>query len=184
MHSLDVSRRCADAGFIAKLNSKGAAAMSSYIKENIEGTAEWRRRKAEEFPDDARNLKAAEELDRLAEEVGKLEGSELYRRIDAMIELAGDTNVDLVTLCERESEELRHIGFHSFYESGAEFLQWYHDEVARLLQRHKEDMNDDDDSVSSPGLAAQVENNEAVKAAKRAYDEIYAKAYAEARKRL
>ena len=48
---------------------------------NVQSTAEWRRRKAEEFPEDARNLKAAENLEQLAAEIEQLEGSEIYQQI-------------------------------------------------------------------------------------------------------
>jgi hypothetical protein len=175
----------------AKLNSKGAAAMSNFkldiyeiIGGQVESTADWRRSKAEEFPDDRRNLEAAEQLDRLAKEVGKLEGSELHRRIDALINLANDTRDGEsvhINFHEIISGELRGIGFRGGYESGAAFLQWYHDEFEGLLQQR---INDDDDDTPSPSLIEQVENNEAVKAAKKAYDDAYAKAYAEARKRM
>ena len=84
-------------------------------------------------------------------------------------------------MTERVSESLRAVGFHSGYESGAELLEWYSGELEELLRKR---IDDDDDDVPSPSLAKQVENDEAVKAAKRAYDEAYAKAYAEARKRL
>ena len=36
------------------------------LKEEFERQADWRRQKAEEYPEDARNLKAAERYDRLA----------------------------------------------------------------------------------------------------------------------
>src|SRR5215831_7844006 len=65
---------------IAKLNSKGAAAMSDdpfSISDRLESTAEWRRGKAEEFPDDKRNLEAAEQLERLAAEVRALDDTEI-----------------------------------------------------------------------------------------------------------
>jgi hypothetical protein len=76
--------------------------------------------------------------------------------------------------------ELRAVGFYS-RPSGVEFLEWYYEEFKELLQ---DQVNDADDGVAAPDLVAQVENDEAVKAAKRAYEETYAKAYAEARKRL
>ena len=145
----------------------------------VEGTAHWRRQKAEQFPDDRRNLEAAEELDRLAEEIGKLGGSDLHQRIDALIKLTNDTRSEDVhtELCEIVSAELRGIGFHGGYESGAAFLEWYCAEFEELLREHISNLDDD-----TPSLAERVENDEAVKAAKRAYDEAYAKAYAEARK--
>jgi hypothetical protein len=188
MHSLDAGRQSADAGFIAKLNSKGAAAMSLNINEiigfQVESTADWRRAKAQQFPDDGRNLEAAEELDRLANEIAKLEGSDLHRRIVALIDLTNDTaggDCVYIELNESVSEELRGIGFRGGHESGAALLEWYCEKFESLLREH---INSADDDTPSPSLVEQVENNEAVKAAKRAYDEIYAKAYAEARKRL
>src|ERR1700751_69793 len=45
------------------------------------GTAEWRRRKAEEFPHDTRNAEAAEILDKLAEEAKLLKGSAIHKRL-------------------------------------------------------------------------------------------------------
>ena len=55
--------------------------LTTLIGNDMQGTAEWRRRKAEEFPADTRNLNAAEELERLAAEIEKLEGSEIHQQI-------------------------------------------------------------------------------------------------------
>jgi hypothetical protein len=144
----------------------------------VQGTADWRRRKAEEFPNDTRNRTAAVALERLAEEIVQLEGSDVHRRIDTLVELAADVDFNYERLNEMASAELRAVGFHHI-PSGAEFLEWYHNEFKDLLQDH---VNDADDEA--PDLAAEVENDEAVKAAKRTYDEARAKAYAEARKRI
>ena len=149
----------------------------------VEGTANWRRQKAELFPNDSRNSAAAGELDQLAKEIGELEGSDLHRRIDELIDLTNDTpggKSVYMELSDNVSAELRGIGFHGGYESGAAFLKWYCEEFERLLREHI----NNDDGTPSPSLAEQVENDEAVKAAKQAYEETYAKAYAEARKRL
>src|SRR5262249_54456253 len=61
-----------------KVKPKGSAAMKELylnveevIGLQVQETAEWRWRKAEEFPDDPRNLKAAIELDRLAVEIAQ-----------------------------------------------------------------------------------------------------------------
>ena len=45
-------------------------------------TAEWRWEKAAEFPGDARNEKAAKELERIAGEFELLKGSEIHQQID------------------------------------------------------------------------------------------------------
>jgi hypothetical protein len=48
------------------------ALMRQMLKAELEETAEWRRRKAVEYPDDRRNLDAAEEYERLAKTVQNL----------------------------------------------------------------------------------------------------------------
>jgi len=148
----------------------------------VESTAEWRRGKAEQFPNDSRNLKAADELDRLAREIGDLEGSEIHRQIDelhSLLEEVINTSF-LEDLSESVSSELRSVGFHTAYD-GAKFLKWYRDNFEALLRKH---INRGDSGIAAPDLTKQIENNPAVKAAKQQYEEARAKAYAEARKRL
>jgi hypothetical protein len=77
---------------IAKLNSKGAAAMSHTLidfQEHIDpaSTAEWRWEKAAQFPGDARNEKAAKELERIAGEFELLKGSKIHQQIDEACQL-------------------------------------------------------------------------------------------------
>jgi hypothetical protein len=146
----------------------------------VQSTAEWRRQKAEQFPDDSRNLEAAEELERLAEEIGRLEGSAIHSRIEQLISLLGEVEIGF-ELNESVSEELRSIGFHGGYENGAAFLEWYRDNLEDLLRDH---INRDDSTIAPPDLSEQIENDPAVQEAKRHYEEVRAKAYAEARKRL
>lgn len=158
--------------------------MSEYLNVmigyQVGSTAEWRRRKAEEFPDDFRNMEAAEELERLEAEIDQIGESEtihlqiakLHDSINAIDDGDGWLHID-----EAVSEELRSIGFHSGYETGLELLEWYRD----LLQEQLDDL---DEATPVPNLDEQIENDPAVKAAKQAYDEARTKAYAEARKRL
>ena len=154
--------------------------LMTLIGYNLQGTAEWRRRKAEEFPEDTRNLKAAEELERLAAEIETLEHSEIHQQIcDVQERINRIDDSDLWTeVSQAESEALRSIGFHVSYDTGLQFLEWYRDLLEEKLQDCLEE------AVPAPDLDEQVENDPAVKAAKQAYDEAYAKAYAEARKRL
>jgi hypothetical protein len=146
----------------------------------VESTAEWRRRKAEEFPDDQRNTAAAEELDRLAQEVGQLEGSDVHQRICKLIDMAEPYSGIWERLNEDASAALRSVGFHGGF-TGTEFLEWYRDELEALLRDH---INEDDSEVAAPDLDEQVDNDPEVKAAKQRYEEARAKAYAEARKVL
>jgi hypothetical protein len=152
---------------------------------HVESTAEWRRQKAQQFPDDSRNLRAADELERLAGEISALEGTEIHRQIDKLFDLAHQAEADSDLCCdlnESVSAELRSIGFHGSYGgSGAAFLEWYRDNLEALLREH---INDDDSTVAAPDLKEQIENDPAVKAAKQRYEEARAKAYEKARKLL
>jgi hypothetical protein len=169
---------------IAKLNSKGAAAMSEYLNEmlgySVQGTAEWRREKARQFPDDIRNIRAAEQLDKLAAEIDALEDSQIETQISEAHDAINsfDDGDGWAEINEALSEELRLIAFHSNYSTGIELLEWYRD----LLREKHQDLIDE--VVPAPDLDEQVADDPAVKAAKQAYDEARAKAYTEARKRL
>jgi 2,4-dienoyl-CoA reductase-like NADH-dependent reductase (Old Yellow Enzyme family) len=145
-------------------------------------TAEWRWEKAAQFPDDVRNEKAAEELERIANEIGLLRGSEIHRQIDEACQLLNNlmdnervSHWEKIT--EAVSEKLRSIGFHSSH-TGTSLLEWYRDLV------RDEALDYLDEIVPAPDLEEQVEVDPAVKAAKEAYERAQAKAYAESRKRL
>jgi len=156
--------------------------MSEYLNVmigyQVESTAEWRHRKAEEFPDDRRNLVAAEELDELAAQIDRIGESEPIHQQIAKLHDSLKEDDAWMHISEAVSDELRSIGFHSGYETGLELLEWYRD----LLQEKLDEILDE--AVPVPNLDEQIENDPAVKAAKQAYDEARAKAYAEARKRL
>jgi hypothetical protein len=157
--------------------------MSKFLNETIgnqvEWTAEWRRQKAAQFPNDRRNLQAAEELERLSREIDRLKDSDIEREISEATDSI--TNIDdgdaWLSISESVSEGLRSVGFHDSYSTATEFLEWYRD----LLTEKLLDLTEK--AVPAPNLEDQVENDPAVKAAKRAYDEACAKALAEARKR-
>ncbi len=83
---------------------------------DLASTAEWRRLKAVEHPTDDRNSKAAAILQRLATEMGALEGSELHGRLSALYA----TNDEF---SEVVSEELRAVGFYSFPSTAEALLQ-------------------------------------------------------------
>ena len=115
--------------------------LNELFGDEVRGTAEWRRQKAEQFPDDARNLVAAEELERLAAQINRLEGSEIHAQIseaeDCIIKLC-EANKDALHLdwsdiSEAVSAELRSIGFHGTYRDGAKLLEWYRDLLGKKL---------------------------------------------------
>jgi hypothetical protein len=140
--------------------------INTIIGFQVESTAEWRRQKADQFPDDRRNLDAAEELERLAADIDRLEGSEIHQRIDELISLSGEVGGGFhEELTEGISAELRNIGFHGSYDSGAAFLEWYRKNLETLLRDH---INSDVSTIEPPDLEEQVEHDPAVKAAKAA----------------
>ncbi|MDQ0317348.1 hypothetical protein [Amorphus orientalis] len=108
----------------------------SGFAETLEGTADWRRRKAEEFPDDAaRSLAAADDLELLAKQVS--EG-----RVDpglsaAYIKTVEDDENDWRRhdLTRSESENLRQVGFLSSYETPDDLLETMLTEAGINFQR-------------------------------------------------
>ena len=78
------------------------------LSESLSHTAEWRREKVEQFPDDDRNLKAAVLLEELAKQMKALSGGELDRQLGSLWKACkyGDT------LITAQSELLRAVGFH------------------------------------------------------------------------
>jgi hypothetical protein len=152
--------------------------MSGYLSnliESVEQTAEWRRGKAEQFPDDSRNSEAAEELDQLAEELNKLLGTDvgasLEKRLDAIEALIEKNDWWDVYGAEWISETLRGIGFRSGYYSGEGLLNAYIEELERELKIHIDAENaevlENDPEAKAAGALYEM----AVKAAKPAYDE-------------
>jgi hypothetical protein len=118
----------------------GVAAMSAEdIGYRAESTANWRRSKAAQFPQDTRNLRAAEELESLARQIQALEGSEVYSQVDdaeeSLVAAVGASGREDVwtDLDETVAAELRSIGFHGNYD-GARFLEWYRDLLREALQ--------------------------------------------------
>ena len=161
--------------------------MSEYLNEQIgyevQGAAAWRCEKARQFPDDERNLRAAEQLERLAQEIADLEDSEIERDIretHARLINAVNANRDYdvwTDIFDSVRTELRSIAFHKDYAKAEELLTWY----VKLLRRKLYDLLDE--AVPIPDLEERVENDPDVKAARHAYEEASAKARAKLRRR-
>ncbi|MBM4298299.1 MAG: hypothetical protein FJ143_11225 [Deltaproteobacteria bacterium] len=84
------------------------------LKTEFECSADWRRKKAEQYPNDDRNSKAAEILDKLAADVGNVDAATLAAYV-ALFEDYPDG--------EAHSEMLRTIGFDWEPESAIEFVR-------------------------------------------------------------
>ena len=75
----------------------------------LESIAEWRREKARDFPEDARNLEAAELLEKLAAECRNTEAEgEHFKAWSAFWETEGYRASEAASSC------LKEIGFHSW----------------------------------------------------------------------
>ena len=89
--------------------------------QDLEYSAEWRREKAKQYPEDWRNIAAAELLDKIAMEVRAMEGSEIHCQISAAINERLDAKGDFGSFFEEWSDYKRRIGFWEF-PSGKEYL--------------------------------------------------------------
>jgi hypothetical protein len=83
--------------------------------------ADWRRVKARQYPDDERNLDAAELLDRLAGEVLALDGSAAGEAFEDAYE-AAFSGGDAREVLRRWSEYRSEVGFKRFPDSGEDVL--------------------------------------------------------------
>jgi hypothetical protein len=112
---------------------------------DLESTAAWRRRKAEEYPEDGRNETAAEALARLAAEVRRLEGTALHREYSAFLDAFGD---DALSACvERANVYRSRIGFDHLPATGQEYLRALMRLGREILDEHDllDDADDDGD---------------------------------------
>jgi hypothetical protein len=91
------------------------------LSESLSSTAEWRRGKVEQFPDDDRNLKAAVLLEELAKQIEPLSGTKLDRRLVTTWKAAEKSGRG-GCLSEEESQLLRDVGFH-WWGSATDFVE-------------------------------------------------------------
>ncbi|MCH8917264.1 MAG: hypothetical protein IIC52_04330 [Proteobacteria bacterium] len=93
-------------------------ALIEVLETGFLSTAEWRRQKAEEFPDDSRNLEAAEDLERLAASIGGMNTSIFAAYVD--LHNDEDTAIEISML---EDEMRKGIGFHSSFATAEDFIK-------------------------------------------------------------
>src|SRR4029450_13559222 len=84
------------------------------LRLDFEQTADWRRSKAAEYPEDSRNLEAAALLDKLAASVETV--------APALFDAYGSLRDDYMD-SEQHSEMFRQIGFHSWPETAEDFVR-------------------------------------------------------------
>ncbi len=88
------------------------------VRDRFAHQAEWRRGKAEQYPDDDRNIAAAEALERLATTVKDVKDDFAM----AYAELFADDD-DNFRICELEGEMLKAVGFHNHWDTAEDFIK-------------------------------------------------------------
>lgn len=91
---------------------------------NVQSTAEWRRRKERQFPNDTRNAEAALTLEMFACELGDMYA--LNNAPDERLEKYDPFEVSRVI-----SDELKKVGFHSFPKKVSDLLDAIEQELKR-----------------------------------------------------
>ena len=101
----------------------GLADPREHLQNEIENTAHWRREKAVEFPDDRRNLEAANLLEAMAATVADISPL-LMRKYLAVWDHDDDNHDDgNMAATELHSDMLRAVGFSSAYKSATDFVE-------------------------------------------------------------
>jgi HAMP domain-containing protein len=98
-----------------------------WLRQATKNTADWRRRTAEQYPDDNRNIEAAEELERLAGTVDDIPEALLRQYAEG-----SENESASFSLSEIESECLRRIGFSDSWASAAKLVEHLCDKIADL----------------------------------------------------
>jgi len=112
----------------------------------LESTAEWRRQKAEEYPEDDRNEAAAEMLAKLAVEVRRLVGTPIGQEFTALQEKAYAAEWrGFDRLIEDENRHRSRVGFDSFPDSGEEYVRARMEIYAKALREAEEEADEDDE---------------------------------------
>ncbi len=128
--------------------------MESIFKEQlgyqVEGKAEWRDRKAEEYPNDERNAQCAKALWRLVEALAALpDDHELYQQFDRLIERIDS---DVLTGIAQDGEEdnlISRYGFDDPGEDGSDPERF----LRELMEIYTKAVMDSTDSSTEPGHA-------------------------------
>jgi hypothetical protein len=166
----------------------------------VEGSSWWRAEKAEQYPDDERNVSSSESLAKLAERLQALPRDDVHlvayaEAIDRAVELSKECDL-LSNISRTESQYIGRYGF-DYPEDGdpSEFLESLTQEIESLIEDVEERVKDErleaeheaaaeeaDEAAKADAdeIAKEVAEEVAKKAAQEAYKEAYEKAYSEA----
>jgi hypothetical protein len=121
--------------------------VAGFLAQELFSTAVWREGKAAEYPDDDRNLRAAEHLAGLARQILALPDDDpRILRIEDAVQAIADANGELPTT----SEIIRTIGFSWGYPSLDDLLDHYVQEHKRELEQLKRYVADTEGDGAMP----------------------------------
>jgi hypothetical protein len=106
------------------------------LRESFHVAAEWRRRKAQEDPDDNRHIEAAAILERLAESVTCVADDILSAYGEHLVGPAESFDE-----AEIHNEALREIGFHTQPENAEAFVKGYLRQMTNFTNEDASQMN-------------------------------------------
>ncbi|MFG1203121.1 hypothetical protein V5F29_12100 [Xanthobacter aminoxidans] len=100
---------------------------------DFENTAAWRSMKAEQFPDDQRNVEAAELIGRFAEILQSLNRSSVHERINSAFDKI-EAQGNLHSATEEVGQMMESVCFHWFPETAETALSEIADKLESLVK--------------------------------------------------
>jgi hypothetical protein len=167
-----------------------------HLISQVESSADWRAGKAEQYPDDNRNVRSSQALEKLAKKLKALpDNDKNVAAYEAVMDCLMDGD-DMVSVVEHESHFIGRYGF-DYPQDGdpAGFLsalteqhqEWVDEAKERIAEEEREQAYEeakevaDDAAKEAAHEAAKEAAEEAAKeAAEKAYKEAYKEAYEEA----
>lgn len=171
---------------------------SSYLQdliERIESSADWRAQKAEQYPDDNRNLRSSQALTKLAERLSALPGNdENVVAYEAVMGRLVDAEDDLHKVVEHENHYIGRYGF-EYPQNGdpagflagltEQYQEWIDEAEERIAEQEREQAYEEAKEAADEAAkeaAHETAKEAAEEAAKEAAEEAYKEAYDEAYK--
>jgi hypothetical protein len=169
------------------------------IIDRVESSAEWRAEKAEQYPDDARNMRSSQALTKLAEKLKALAANDenvaAYEAVMGRL-VESDSGDEMFGVIEYESQYIGRYGFDypqdgdpaDFLEALTEHCQESVDEAEEQAAEEERERTYEEAKRIASEEVKQVADEKATEAAKEAAEEAaeearskaYAKAYAQA----
>ena len=167
-----------------------------HLISQVESSADWRAGKAEQYPDDNRNVRSSQALAKLAKKLKAIRGNDKnVAAYEAVLDWLMD-RIDMVRVVEHESHFIGRYGF-DYPQDGdpagflsaltEQYQEWVDEAKERIAEEEREQAFEkakeiaDDEAKEAAHEAAKEAADEAAKgAAEEAYKEAYKEAYDQA----